>query len=95
MQAVAIYDYARRRTEPELTFSPPRNDIRTPISGGSLLQVWSMNRRRAAINDRFEVELALELPNDNDNSLFDEICEDFRRPIWCTRHGTARAAHLS
>jgi len=31
-------------------------------------------------------ELALELPNDDDNSLFNAICNGLGSQLWCTRH---------
>jgi hypothetical protein len=31
-------------------------------------------------------QLGLELPNDDDNSLFDAICKGFGSQLWCTRH---------
>lgn len=37
-------------------------------------------------NDFMQDELALELPNDDDNSLFDAICNGLGSQLWCTRH---------
>ena len=36
--------------------------------------------------DFVQDELALELPNDDDNSLFDAICNGLGSQLWCTRH---------
>lgn len=36
--------------------------------------------------DFVQDELALELPNDDDNSLFDAICNGLGSRLWCTRH---------
>ena len=36
--------------------------------------------------DFVQDELALELPNDNHNSLFDAICNGLGSQLWCTRH---------
>lgn len=36
--------------------------------------------------DFVQDELVLELPNDDDNSLFDAICNGLGSQLWCTRH---------
>jgi hypothetical protein len=36
--------------------------------------------------DFVQDKLALELPNDDDNSLFDAICNGLGSQLWCTRH---------
>jgi hypothetical protein len=36
--------------------------------------------------DFVQNELALELPNDDDNSLFNAICNGLGSQLWCTRH---------
>jgi HEPN/RES N-terminal domain 1/RES domain len=47
--------------------------------GGYQGQVWDTY-------DFLQGKLALELPKDNDNSLFDAICEGLGSQLWCTRH---------
>ena len=47
--------------------------------GGYQGTVWDAH-------DFLQDELALELPNDDDSSLFDAICNGFGSQLWCTRH---------
>jgi len=36
--------------------------------------------------DLLQDELALELPNDDESSLFDALCKGLGSQLWCTRH---------
>jgi hypothetical protein len=58
--------------------------VHESAEGGYQGQVWDTH-------EFLQDELAIELPNDDDNKLFDAICDGLGSQLWYTRHSIPSA----